>query len=258
MLNDTGGNPDIFILRDRSRRRHLFHLGRHERLDLQILDPEINRGLVSTQQSVRHLPERRRTERAHRVRQALHPADEQERTILDIVIGVMMRDEDRADCSEWNAGAGELVRDAEATIENVRCTVAHHQMRRHVSRASRHHRIGPGATAEDDEPGSTRIFQSGLDLLDRGVAIRSLQRAGSTRKHQILSPLKIRNLCAEGGESCLRKFMKVLTALSHGSEIAVIVVTTNCLKIVWKCRTECQPKWLDVSKGIEAYLHIRT
>ncbi len=26
------------------------------------------------------------------------------------------------------------------------------------------------------------------------------------------------------------------------AEIAVIVVTTNCLKIVWNCRTECQPR----------------
>jgi hypothetical protein len=52
--------------------------------------------------------------------------------------------------------------------------------------------------------------------------------------------------------------MKLFTALSHGSEIVVIVVTTNCLKIVWNRRMECQPKWLDVSEGIEAYFHMPT
>src|SRR5690242_12492702 len=107
MLNDGSGNFDVLILHDGSRNRDLLYFGRHERLHLQILDPEINRRLVGTQKIVGHLLEWRRTERTHPVGHALHPANEEERAIFGVVVGVMMRDEDRANAAEWNAGAGE-------------------------------------------------------------------------------------------------------------------------------------------------------
>src|SRR5690349_23569388 len=58
------------------------------------------RSLVGTHKIVGHLLEWRRTKRSQRVRHALHPADEEEGAVLDIVVGVMMCDEDRANRSE--------------------------------------------------------------------------------------------------------------------------------------------------------------
>src|SRR5262249_53512718 len=90
MLDECRGDSDMIVLHDRSRRRHFLHHRWHERLDLQILHPEIDRRLVGSDETPAHLCERRRPERLHRRRQALDPPDQEEWTVLDVVVGMMM------------------------------------------------------------------------------------------------------------------------------------------------------------------------
>lgn len=96
------------------------------------------------------------------MRDALGPAKQQEWTVLDVVVRMMVGDEDGADGGEWDSGAGELGGDAEAAIDDVSRAVADEDMRGHVARAAFD---GTGAGAEQDEAGSGGVAEGGLGAL---------------------------------------------------------------------------------------------
>jgi hypothetical protein len=73
-------------------------------------------------------PERRRAESAHVEWQALNPADDQQRAVFDIVVGVMVRDEDRLQRVERDAGTRVLVGNSHAAIKHIGHAVAQHHV----------------------------------------------------------------------------------------------------------------------------------
>src|SRR5215472_13377856 len=154
MLNHCCSDLDVLVLEEGSRCRHFLHIGQRKWLHLEILRPEIDCRFVGAEKILGQLLERRRSERMHRLRQALYPADEQKGAVLDVVIGVMVGDENRADGCERDACTGELVRDAEPAIDYIRGSVAHHHVRSVVPRASRYCRRRSSTTAKNDEFGS--------------------------------------------------------------------------------------------------------
>jgi hypothetical protein len=132
--------------------------------NVEVLGPEIDRLLVGAHEVVGHLPERRRAEGADVERQPLNPADDQQRSIFDVVVGVVMGDEDRLERVEGNAGSRVLVGDAHAAIEHIGRAVAQHDVRGHHPRAAGH---GVGGGAEHHQLGALGVLQRGLRLLRR-------------------------------------------------------------------------------------------
>ena len=141
---------------------------------MEVLGPEVDRLLIGAHEVVGHLPERRRPESMHVKRQALDPADDQQRAIFNVVIGMMMRDEDRLQCVEWNAGARELIGDAHAAIKHVCRAVAQHHVGRHFARAAGH---GTGGGTEQHQLGALCILERGLRLLRRPARSDGLRKA---------------------------------------------------------------------------------
>lgn len=164
MLNDNRGHLDVVVLHDRTRAGHLLYVDRHQRLHMKVLGPEIDGLLVSAHEVVGHLLERRRAEGADVERHPLNPSDDQQRTVFDIVVGMVMGDEDRLKRLERDAGAGIIVGDAHAAIEHIGRAVAQHHVRSHLPRAPRH---GAGGGAEQHQLGALGVLQRGLRLLRR-------------------------------------------------------------------------------------------
>jgi hypothetical protein len=69
----------------------------------------------------------------HVERQPLYPANDQQRTVFNVVIGVMVRDENRFECAKWNPGAGILVGNSHPAIKHIGYAVAQHHVRRHFA-----------------------------------------------------------------------------------------------------------------------------
>jgi hypothetical protein len=111
-----------------------------------------------------YLLERRRAEGADVERQALNPADDQQRAVFDVVVGVVVRDEDRLERVEGNAGSRVLIGDAHAAIEHIGRAVAQHDVRGHHPRAARH-RTGGGP--EQHQLGALGVLQRVFRLLRR-------------------------------------------------------------------------------------------
>jgi len=68
----------------------------------------------------------------------LDSADDQQWAIFNVVVGMVMRDEDRLQRAEGNASANELIGDAHAAIEYVCQAIAQHHVRSHLARAVRY------------------------------------------------------------------------------------------------------------------------
>ncbi len=100
---------DVVVLHHRSGGGDFLHLDLGERLHVEVLGPEIDRLLVGAHEIVGHLLQRRRAESVHAVLQALDPGDDQQRPVFDVVVGVVVRDENRFERVEWNAGARVIV-----------------------------------------------------------------------------------------------------------------------------------------------------
>ncbi len=174
MADNRGRHLDVVVLRDGAGRGHVLRVdGEERRQGRVVLGPEVDRRPIGPQEILGHLPERRRPEGPHRERHALQPADDQQRSVLDIVVRVMVGDEDRAKRAEVDARASELVGHPQSAIEHVGCAVAQHDMGRHAPCPTG---SGARARAEKHQLGSRRAGEGRSDLAERVFAALSLRK----------------------------------------------------------------------------------
>jgi hypothetical protein len=172
----TGGCSTTIALHHRTGRGNFLHLDLGEPRHVEVLSPEVDRLLVGAHEIVGHLLQRRRAESVHAVLQALDPGDDQQRPVFDVVVGVVVRDENRFERVEWNAGARVIVGDAHAAIDHVGCAVTQHHMRGHLPRAA-----GPraGGGAEQHQLGALGVFECVFRLLRRPARAGALRGGGN-------------------------------------------------------------------------------
>jgi hypothetical protein len=159
MLHDLG--CDLDVLGHRTRRRDLTDLDHAQRRHMEVFGPEVDGRFGKGHEIGGHLLQRRRPEGPHRKGHALHPADHEERPELDVVVGMVVGDEDRAELLEGEPGLREAVGDPEPAVEHIGDIVAEHDMGRHAPGASRYR---AGAGAEQHELGTLRVRELGRDL----------------------------------------------------------------------------------------------
>ena len=132
-------------------------------------------GPVTQDDNVKVSLERWRTESADVERHALDPTDDKQRTVFDIMVGVMMGDEDRFKRLERDASAGKIIGDAHAAIEHISGAVAQHHVRGHLPRTPRH---GTGGGAEQHQLSALSVLQRSLRLLRGPSRSRCLRNTG--------------------------------------------------------------------------------
>ena len=97
MIDERRGHLHALVLRHGTGLAELVHVHeRHQRRPALVGDPRVDVVRVHLEVEPRHLLERRRSPRVDAGAQAAHPRLHEHVAVVEVVVGVMMRDEDVA------------------------------------------------------------------------------------------------------------------------------------------------------------------
>jgi hypothetical protein len=149
MLHARTGDLQVVVLHHGAGSCELVRVHeRHERLASFVGDANVHVGRAHLEEEPRDPLDRRWSVRIDAMTHAARPREQQQVAVVGIVIGVMMRDEDIAQCAERKTGEHELPRHAVGAVDHVEISAGDDHLRGgHAADA----RPRSAAGAEQDE-----------------------------------------------------------------------------------------------------------
>ncbi len=145
---------------------------------VDVPDPDVDVRLLRGHVVRDDLPERRAAIEVQRRRQAGVPGEIDQRSRLDVVVGMVVGDEDVADVGQGHVRPDQLLGHAITAVDHIGVVTADDDMRGHVARPAD---VRPAAGAEDDQLAGGRIRS-------RRQGAHGPRQHGKNRRRQHVSP----------------------------------------------------------------------